>query len=372
MRKVALLTLPLRQGAKLGPMPSPEQWRATRQYLTEHRRELTLAAADRYPRHLRGYGTPLLTRPEWLPPRLIPLTDVRLEMAASSSTPITGEGPESEGVRAIRPDGSRYPTYADTLAALARPKLFENRVCYRLLDVTSSATHLTFGQGRYFDMISTCEAVAHEFAAATLAGNAELTLREAIADPTDLTRRPVMTAISALVLRSSGTRTEMVLHWRDPAKVATNGGRYTVAPAGMFQPSDDAGHNLANDFSLWRCLARELAEELRNDPEDYGSDRKPVDYDSWPFYRKLTPSTYWAGLGVDPLSMVLDMLVITVFGAALFDALFPGIPGPNEEGRLLTKPFTEQAVATLADDLQPGSAALLRAAWHHRAEILGT
>lgn len=351
-------------------MPSPEQWRATRQYLTEHRGELTLAAGDHYAGHPRVYGTPLLTRPEWLPPRPIPLGNVRLQLAASTpDAVITGEGPEAKGVR---PDGDRYPTYAAALGALARPKLFENRVCYRLLEVTSSATHLTFGQGRYFDMISTCEAVAHEFAAATMAGNTELTLREAIADPTDLTRRPVMTAISALVLRRSGTRTDMVLHWRDPAKVATNGGRYTVAPAGMFQPSDDAGHNLANDFSLWRCLARELAEELRNDPEDYGSDRKPVDYDSWPFYRKLTPSTYWVGLGVDPLSMVLDMLVITVFDAPLFDALFPGIPGPNEEGRLLTRPFTEQTVATLADDLQPGSAALLRAAWHHRTGILGT
>jgi len=353
-------------------MSSPEQWRATRQYLTEHRRELTLAAGDRYPRHLRVYGTPLLTRPEWLAPRPIPLTDVQLELTSSSSTPVTGEGPESEGVRATGPGGGRYPTYADTLGALARPKLFENRVCYRLLDVTGSATHLSFGLGRYFDMISTCEAVAHEFAAASLAGNAEFTLRDAIGDPTDLTRRPVMTAISALVLRSSGERTDMVLHWRDPAKVATSGGRYTVAPAGMFQPSDDAAHNFRNDFSLWRCLARELAEELRNDPEDYGSDRQPVDYDNWPFYRKLTPSTYWVGLGVDPLSMILDMLVIAVFDAPLFDALFPDVNRPNEEGRLITKPFTEQGVATHAEHLQPGSAALLRAAWHHRTGILGS
>ncbi len=350
-----------------------QQWRATRQYLTEHRRELTLAAAEQYPRHLRGYGTPLLTRPEWLAPRPIPLGDVRLQLAASApGAVVTGDGPESAAVRPIRPDGSRYPTYAAALGALARPKLYQNRVCYRLLEVTGSATHLSFGPGRYFDMISTCEAVAHEFAAASLAGTAGLILREAIGDPTDLSRRPVMTAISALVLRSNGARTDMVLHWRDPARVATNGGRYTVAPAGMFQPSDDAGHNLANDFSLRRCLARELAEELRNDPEDYGSDRTPIDYGNWPFYRELTQRTYWIGLGVDPLSMVLDMLVVTVFGAPRFDALFPGIPGRNDEGRLLTEPFTEQSVATLADDLQPGSAAILRAAWHHRAHILGT
>jgi 8-oxo-dGTP pyrophosphatase MutT (NUDIX family) len=377
---------PIRQRAKLGQVSSEEQWRATRRYLTQHRHELTLAASELYPDHQRVYGTPLLTRPEWQPPRPLPLTSVELELTASSAgAPVTGEGPESEDVRPLRPDGSRYPSYAAALGALSRPKLFENRACYRLLDAAHGATRLTFGRGRYFDMISTCEAAAHELAAheladATLASHTRLTLRDAIGDPTDLTRRPVMTAISALVLRKDPRQTTMVLHWRDPAKVATSGDRYTVAPAGMFQPSDEAAHNFGNDFSLWRCLARELAEELRNDPEDYGSDTKPIDYDNWPFYQRLTEagqqqSTYWAGLGVDPLSMVLDMLVITVFDAPLFDALFPGTlladgGHPNDEGRLRAEPFTEQTVADLSGSLQPGSAALLRAAWHHRAALL--
>jgi hypothetical protein len=70
--------------------------------------------------------------------------------------------------------------------------------------------------------------------------------------------------------------------------------------------------------------------------------------------------------------MVLDMLVVTVFDAPLFDALFPGtlLPGKsrrNDEGRLRAEPFTEQTVANLSGSLQPGSAALLRAAWQHRA-----
>jgi hypothetical protein len=363
---------------RLGQVSSEEQWRAARQYLSQHRRELTRAASDLYPDHPRVYGTLLLTRPGWQPPRPVPLAAVELSLGSGPPRPaVTGAGPESEDVRALRPDGSRYPTYAATLGALSRPKLFQNRRCYRLLDTACDAQHLTFGHGRYFDMINTCEAAAHEFAVATRTGERNLTLRHAIGDPTDLTRRPVMTAISALVLRraAGNAQTEMVLHWRDPSKVATAGGRYTVAPAGMFQPSDDAAHNFGNDFSLWRCLARELAEELRNDPEDYGSDAKPIDYGNWPFYQKLTQSaqqgnTYWIGLGVDPLSMVLDMLVITVFDAPLFDALFPDVNRPNDEGRLRTEPFTEQAVASFAGSLQPGSAALLRAAWQHRATLL--
>ena len=46
----------------------------------------------------------------------------------------------------------------------------------------------------------------------------------------------------------------------------------------MFQPSDEAGWNLANDFSLWRAIAREVSEELLGTSEDYGSDRAPIDY----------------------------------------------------------------------------------------------
>jgi hypothetical protein len=356
---------------------SEEQWLATRQYLTQHRGELTLAASDLYTGHQRVYGTPLLTRPDWRPARPVPLADVELSLGTEpATTPVTGTGPESQDILPLRHDGTRYPSYAATVEALSRPKLFENRGCYRLLGATDEAMHLTFGQGRYFDMINTCEAVAHELAGATLTGERGLLLRASIGDLTDLTRRPVMTAIGSLVLRRDNTAPpQIVLHWRDPKKVATSGGRYTTAPAGMFQPSDDAPHNYRNDFSLWRCLARELAEELRNEPEDYGSDSKPIDYDNWPFFQRLTEagqldSTYWLGIGVDPLSMVLDMLVITVFDAPLFDALFPDVNRVNDEGRLTTAEFTEQTVADLAQTVQPASAALLRGAWQHRAELL--
>ena len=67
-----------------------------------------------------------------------------------------------------------YPRYSDAVGDLARPGLFENRACYRLLEVESgpAGPELTFGRGRYFDLIDTCEAAAHEFAAAHPAGGA--------------------------------------------------------------------------------------------------------------------------------------------------------------------------------------------------------
>jgi hypothetical protein len=342
----------------------PDRWLSDRRYLNQHRDELTRTAQELYPRDLRVDGTPLLAPPAWLPDRPVPLDQVELIAAEHTPARIQDTGPES---------------YAAAIARLARPKLFENRACYRLLD--ASARQLTFGAGRYFDLINTCEAVAHEYAAATRgqAGRppdpSQLPLRAAIGDPTDLTRRPVMAAISALVLRRSpdpGGDARMILHWRDPAKVATGGGLYTVAPVGMFQPSHDAPWNHAGDFSLWRSLVRELAEELLGHPEDYGSEREPIDYDGWPLYQRLTDAqrgrTFWLGLGVDPLSLVVDMLIVAVFDAPLYDSLFRWVDRDNDEGRLLTRPFTEAAVHS--GGLEASSAALLRRAWRSRKALL--
>jgi hypothetical protein len=46
----------------------------------------------------------------------------------------TGRGGE---LCPLRPDGTRYATYAEAMADLSRPKLFENRICYRLLDAAA-------------------------------------------------------------------------------------------------------------------------------------------------------------------------------------------------------------------------------------------
>jgi len=353
---------------------SVEEWMRDRRYLTEHRQELTRAAQDLYPGLPRVADTPLLTRPEWLPEGPVPLDRVALSLRERSDVTTTGPA-DRASYCPLRSDGTRYASYAAALAELSRPKLFENRICYRLL--AADAGTLTFGLGRYFDLINTCEAVAHEYAAAKLnTGDAghppqQLPLREEIGDPTDLGRRPVMAAISALVLIRGAAGAEMILHRRDPAKVATGGGQLTTAPVGIFQPSHDAPWNLRNDFGLWRSLVRELNEEVLDAGEDYGSDKEPIDYQRWPVYRRLTDSVQnvrWLGMGVDPLSLVLDMLVVAVFD----EPLAPGQDRANAEGRLTSAVFNEQNVRRLtSEDAQPASAALLRLAWRHRDTIIG-
>jgi hypothetical protein len=382
---------------------SQEDWRRVRGELGRRRYALSQTALELYPQVGRVAGTSLLTRPQWQPD-----APVRLERVSLSWQPggpagtVDGTGPESAGVRPLRGDGTRFPGYADALGALSPPALLENRACYRLagVDVGPASAHLRFGEGRYFEGLDVGEAVAHEYAAATLARAAAgglpslagLPLRSRIGDPTDLRRRPVLTAICTLVLRAdrASGQARMILHWRDPDRVASNGGLYQVAPVGVFQPSHDAPWNWRNDFSLWRGMVRELAEELLGAPEDYRSDAAPIDYERWPLHATLSRArragslrVFWLGLGIDPLTLSCDMLTVAVFDAALFDVTFAGLVAANDEGRIVTEPgatgpatgaafrLEEIERFTRHEPMQAAGAALLRAAWQHRDTLLG-
>src|SRR5258708_38737759 len=105
--------------------------------------------------------------------------------------------------------GQRFGTYADAIGTLDRPALFENRAIYRLLEADfgdAGVGRLSLSSGRYFDAISVGEALAHEFAVATLNHGPgtdleQLPLRAAIGDPCDLPLRPASAAITTLTLR---------------------------------------------------------------------------------------------------------------------------------------------------------------------------
>lgn len=377
-----------------------EQWRQIRRFLNESRFALTQRLlAERPPAHLMP-GTPLLARSAWIPSEPVPLEQVRLRWQDETPTAVITAGePELDHVRPRRTDDTPYRLYADAVRDLAKPRLFENRGCYRLLgvEVASDGPTLTFGRGQYFDVMNICEAAAHEYAAAAMSApesvSADATpFRNAIADPTDLGRRPVMAATSTLVIRHDrqDDTAEFVLHWRDPEKVASGGGLYQVMPVGMFQASADAPWNEANDFDLWRAILRELSEELLGESEDYGSDQLPIDYDAWPLNKTLTAAReagtlrlFWLGLGMDPLTYVTDMLTVAAFDAELFDETFQQMTTSNAEGhrvgtedgtgRSMGIPFTAAQVdrLTSSEPMQPAGAALLSLAWHHREVLLG-
>ena len=278
------------------------------------------------------------------------------------------------------------------------PALFQNRVCYRLLDATlRGPAQLTMGPARYFDAMNLGHAVAHELAAAQdqrrarppgPVSLADLPLRAALGDPCALSQRTTLTAVTTLTLRRAADGSaSFLLHWRDPARVNHAGGAYQVMPAGIFQPVTDRPAAQQADFSLWRCMTREFSEELLGGSEDYPTRDGVLDYGQWPFARELaaardagTLRVHCVGLGVDPLTLATDLLTVAVFDSAVFDRLFRDLVTANAEGRVVTEngsaaiPFTAATVARFtggAEPMQTAGAALLRLAWQHRHALLG-
>jgi hypothetical protein len=381
-----------------GPLTSSQRdWLRVRSYLTEHRYDLAVRAAEDYPAAQRVAGTPLLTRPGWLPAAPVPLDQISLDFAPpAAGPPAASHAATAAGTPLLpeRPDGTRYPCYSDAVADLGAPATFENRPTYRLTAaalnppalnppvLNQPALGLAFTRGRYFDGIDTGEAAAHEFAAARLGAGPRpgRGLRAAVTDPCDLAARPANLAISTLTLRRDAAtgRSSFLLHWRDPAKVGHAGGLYQVIPVGVFQP---AGPDRASEhagFSLWRGMIREFDEELRGAPEDYGA--RPGD-DASPFARRMSDAlatgeirVWCLGLGADPLTWATDLLTVAVIDSRLFDQLFSLAPRPNDEGRVLAaRDFAPHVIDRIIsrEPIQAAGAAVLRLAWTHREVLTG-
>ncbi len=381
-----------------------ERWRQVRRMVNEHRLALVTQAAGLYPGVARAAGTELLCRPEWLPAAPVELADIALHWTGQPPAPRT-DATAAAAAHLLPQDapGGPFASYATAVAVVDPPALFQNRVCYRLLDATlSGPAQLTMGAARYFDAMNLGHAVAHELAAAqdeaaardqaaTGSGPvslADLPLRAALGDPCALSQRSTLTAVTTLTLRRAPDgAASFLLHWRDPARVNHAGGAYQVMPAGIFQPVTDRPAAQQADFSLWRCMTREFSEELLGGSEDYPTRDGVLDYGEWPFARALaaardagTLRVHCVGLGVDPLTLATDLLTVAVFDSAVFDRLFRDLVTANAEGRVVTEhgsaaiPFTAATVARFtggAEPMQTAGAALLRLAWQHRHALLG-
>ncbi|GIH59833.1 hypothetical protein Msi02_06500 [Microbispora siamensis] len=376
--------------------PSGPEWAETRRRLNGRRHELAAVADRLYPGLARAGSTRLLTRDGWTatPWTLatpLDLREVRLGWVEDAPAPaVTGREPEAA---ALLPEGAG--AYPDALGALARPRLFEDRTCYRLLEV--AWPELTFTRARYFDGVSVGEAAAHELAAyepvaqeivarelagQEFAGHGDgrpLPFRALVGDPTDLRRRPALCAISTLTLRHDRRtgETSFVLHWRDPARVAHGGGLFQVMPVGVFQPAHESAGAEKADLDLWKCVVREYAEEFLGRGEEYGDG---FDYEGWPLYRLLTDAredgrvrSLVLGVGVDPLTFATDFLTVTVLEAETFDAVFGDVAAANSEGQVVGRvPFDAETVRRYVRDepMQAAGAAVLDLAWRHREALL--
>ena len=193
------------------------------------------------------------------------------------------------------------------------------------------------------------------------------------------------------MIRSGDGEARFLLHWRDPAKVATAGGLYDVVPAGEFQPSSINAYDTANDFDLWRNIVREYSEELLGAPEHDDTRSRPIDYERWPLYRGLTRArnrgtvrAFCFGVGFDALTLAATIPTVVVIDQGAFEELFGEIVRANAEGTIISGqdestprrtvgiPFDAHNVNSFlkTKPMAPPGAACLALAWHHRDLLL--
>jgi transcriptional regulator with XRE-family HTH domain len=389
------------QGHGLAPhvRADVDAWRKARQTLNHRRPQLTKMAVSLYDGVAQVAGTPLITSDGWMPAEPMDISSLTLRWTDESAfSAITGGEAESEHCRPLMPRGRRYPKYCHAIRDLEPPSLFENRVSYRLLSITGDhRTHeQTYGYATYFAMVDVCEALAHEIAAGWLRhdGNAgrlqlsELPFRALIGDPFDLSRRPVVPSADTLTIRRDARRgcSSFLLHRRNSDNVALAGGMTHILPAGVFQPSGVAPRTVRADFDLWHNILRELSEELLGNPEHNGSGG-PIDYDSEEPFGSLSAarkdgrvSVWYLGTGLDPLTLVGEILTVVVIDAEVFDRVFADIVAWNSEGDVVFGadgsvgvPWRRDAVYRLlaAEPLAPAAQACIELAWHYQDLLLG-
>lgn len=364
-------------------------WLRTRQAQGVRGRELSELAAWLYPADQRAPGGHVLAGPGWLLDRPAELDSVRLVFANEVPTP-----PRPTPMDHVLPlafHGKRYSSYARAVRDLVRPRLLENRLSYRLVDV-SAREHLalTFGTTTFFEVFDVKQPVAHEFKAAWLASDRSipawdvLPLRSQIGDPFDPTRLVLSPGISTLTIRKDlhGDH-RFVLHERDGGKVADGGGLCHVMPAGEFQPSSVSPVDLRNDFSLWRNIMREYSEEFLGDPEHDGGASGPIDYAAEEPFRSFDRARaqgsfrlWHYGLVMEPLELGAAQLTVAVIDGDVFDNLFAKLVETNDEGHIVGAggrrdiPFTVDAIDRLEPRLSASALTLLRLAWRDRGQLL--
>jgi transcriptional regulator with XRE-family HTH domain len=376
---------------------SQTDWRSIRRTLNGRRATLAHAVSGLYEAGRTVPGTALLAHPDWLPAQPIPLDRVQLEHDDRDLVPlITGTAEYTSHVRPLIGLDRRFHRYSQAVRSLDHPKLFENRMAWRLLDLSWSgdAGYMGFGDTTYFEQVDVSEALAHESAVNLVepdgrVGPAKwkgLTLRREIGDPFDLTRRALGTSTDTLTIRRDRDGATFVLHDRSSGSVAVAGGMLHVMPCGIFQPSSIRPAAMKADFDLWRNIMREYSEEFLGNAEHDG-DGAPIDYTAAPFgdleeaRRAGKVRAYCLGVGLDALTLFGEVLTVVVFDADFYDTFFSAMVDVNDEGTIVKTgkvhptsaiPFTEHMVRELVDSgrLAPAAAGCLRLAWDHRRAIL--
>ncbi|WP_432838887.1 XRE family transcriptional regulator [Dactylosporangium sp. CA-092794] len=380
-------------------LDSQGQWRAIRRALNAHRVALAREAARLYDETFRIGATGLIAPPGWLPDTPKDLAAFSIALDASAAEPVvTGTEDASAATRPLASEERRYARYSQAIRDVDHPRLFDNRIAWRLTGVDWGRTDaaLRFGMSTYFGMVDTAEALAHEMAAQHVTGEGDriaiaswrgLTFRRYLGDPFDLARRGLVPSTDTLTIRIDADGATFVLHNRGAGNVAVAGGMLHIMPAGVFQPSSILPAAQVADFDLWRNIMREYSEEFLGNAE-HGGDGNPADYAAEPLASFEAARAagqvrvYCMGVALDALTLYGELLTVAVYEGETYDRLFADMVDSNDEGVVVKTgkvqptsalPFTRHVLDELISGgrLAPAAAGCLELAWQHRQTILG-
>lgn len=351
------------------------------EYVQGHQAELRSLAWSAAPSEWRCADIPLLVKPGWVLSRPRPLESISLKLVQDGAG--LPEAPQAG-------TGSADNSYSKSLVARPQSDGMFNGVVYRPLriEVIRGGLRVTCTKGYYFDYLDHGEVLAHEAGAGFLKGGgnpADGPRRRAIVDPFDFVLRPTSLGINTLTIRKSESGDHgFYMHKRGGSYVVNEAGAVAVAPAGEFTPSDISYEALTADFSLWRNIIREYAEEFFDIPESYGRGGQTLDYENTSPYAELSAARDRGnvfvrsfGVAVDPLCYKPELLTVCVFSEEAFDTIFAGMVTVNGEGVLLGGPnrrgipFTRQNITLYAEngETSGAAAACLKLAWRYRRQL---
>lgn len=385
------------------------EFREARMCMRSHTEQL-IERAQHLHRALRSDpDIPLLTLPGWIPPRPVPLSQVRTrydrdlindaELAAARQQLV-----EYWPTHA----GSRIQRYSTATERLDRPRFFFDGTSYRIERVVPSPRSplLIFGGAQYWDHHDTSEALLFE-AARQYCLSPENTqidghYRRFLADPFAFDRRCAIPGINTLTIRRAPEGSTFYLVHR--SAVATAMATIHVIPAGEFQPSRDVpraensggwpAEAMERELSIRATMIREYVEEMLDHEESREPAQPPVDVSRDEPYRQLHEAlesgeaqAWYLGLGLYPLTWKPEILTVCIFEAESFDRIFADMVESGAEGTIIrrgqriagppsNRPYEGLGFARHArhyarhPSTLPAGRACLELTWRHR-EFLG-
>jgi hypothetical protein len=326
------------------------------------------------PSHWRVGDVPLLTRPGWVfdAPRELESIALRFNPRPSNSSELVSASRVMKGLALSQP-----LTYSEAIRAASASDRYFNGMIYRPVGVNvddAGQLSMEFEEGRYFDYLDTSEVLAFEAAGESR----KRALRTRINDPFDLRARVASLGILTLTLRTSSSGTTFVMHRRS-GQFVVGDGLFHVVPAGEFTPSDIGLAAVKDDFSLWRNIMREYAEELLGISDAQGQGGRRIGYESDEPYALLARArsdgkltVFALGLGLDALTYKPELLTVCVFDDEVFKSAFPTIVQTPEGTVIEDIPFSQEHVEMYLrhPNTRHGAKACLRLAWRSR-QVLG-